>query len=523
MTKVRYEVLAGPNYPGLEDKYMTDASNKKNKVYTYAVPAIHPSFGQQTEASGPPSNIKIVRDRTRKTSDGAYIATSSINTTYREIFHSFRYFESLGSVYGSHNIIMDKDNDAKMYMREIWQGEPIFAEKISKMGLTNTSRLDSTENSCALTLIASINSDGEIEIDSGIPKADGEDEYLEVYIGEFHLLPDSPRSIYRCNLSYDIHPIQDTIKSNDGNYCISNGDSLSNLTFSNGLDLPQNDVVLNKPSLSITDSSFLEFYLGLSRLPGDTYRPIDMQREDISMRFPNYLEGGAGIRWKSLKDSCSTWIRIYDGTNLNELEDIEHLDPGHYVINTKVKINTSKLKIYIKDILQNMGYNIPWKLVIYLPWFSMLGHDSVREFVYPKISSFLDMFDQIEFKCPKNYKSGGSFHFSFEIFSHDNEKKIFSESSRGELYYDDDYFMSRPKLGTWFFIDGEDRRGIPKGIIKFNADHTDGSGINHEEYPNIGYIPSIEVANFITKNDGVYIRVITHDGTLTNNNGLIFK
>lgn len=523
MTKVKYEVLAGPNYPGLEDKYMTDASNMKNKVYTYAIPAIHPSFGEKNEASGPPSNIKIVRDKTRKTSDGVYVATSSINTTYRQVFHSFRYFESLGSVYGSHNIIMDKDNDAKTYMRELWQGEPIFAEKISKMGLMNSSRLDSTENSCALTIIASINSDGEIEIDSGSPKKDGEDDYIEAYVGEFHLLPDSPNSIYRCNLSYDIHPIKDTIKNNNGNYCVTNGDKLSKLTSSNRINPPKNNAILNKPSLSMIDSSFLEFYLGLSKLPGDTYRPIDMQKKDTSMRFPNYLEGGAGIRWRSLSDSCSTWIRIYDGTNLNDLDNVNHFDPGHYVVNTKVRINTTKLKIYIKDILENMGYNIPWKLIIYLPWFSMLGHDSVREFVYPKVSSFLDMFDQIEFKCPKNYKSGGSFHFTFELFSHDNEKLIFSESSNGEIKYDSDFFMSKPKPGSWFFVNGDDKKAIPKGEIKFNADHLEGSGINHEDYPNIGYVPSIEIANYITKNDGVYIRVLTHDGTLTNNNGLIFK
>lgn len=532
--RVHYGELAGPKYAGLDERYKIDKSNLYNNVYTFAVPAVHPDYTETSEAIGPPNMVRIRPDKTVTDPDGTIVASARVNTTYREAFHSFKYFESLGSVYGYHNIIMDrKEVNDKLYTRERWQGEPVTIERIDSINVDNPSQLDSTTSNCLLTLHAKINRAAQAGIDleyDSLVNINGK-QYLEIFIGEYHLLPNTPRSVYRTNISWDIHPVLDN-KLHKNIYgessCLEDGQTLSQLLTKNHITNvhTSGNTVLKKYPISQTASSFLEYYVGIAKVPTVSSRPKEMQANSLSMRHPNYLEAGAQIRWKSLKERCSSWTRIYDGSDLKELLSLDAYRPGHYVLNTKVLIDVEKLRIYLEHLNKDSETPIEWKILMWLPWFSMLAHDSIETITYPKLSTFIDSFDQVEFDMPANYKSGGSYHFSINIFDTDKTTLLYSESSDRTVpvYYNQDKFYSRIRAGRWYATDQQNEfKEIDGKPIRFNADYESGHGVNHENYGKIKYIPSNELSSYIATSQNLFMQIVTHDGTLKSSSEITMK
>lgn len=532
---IEYSRLAGEYYTGLDDKYKIDKSNYLNAVYTYAVPAVHTSFIDTSQALGPPSTIRVRPNKTVTEADGTVVASSKVSVTYREQFHSFKYYESLGSIYGAHNIIMDrKDSSQGVYIRERWHGEPIFAERIDSINADNLSRLDDTEGNCLLSLYAKLDDseDGiDLEFDSITKDPDGR-RFLDIFVGEFHLLPDNPRSIYRTNISWDIHPVSNRIQHNKSgkSICLSDGDNIQSFLSSNGIDVlssnPDNSAY--KKQISPMNSDFIEYYIGLARVPAISSRPKNMGSKIISMRHPDYLEAGAQIRWRSLKDRCSSWIRIYDGTDISKVISEDVFRNGHYVVNTKIRIDIDKFKAYLEHLNSGIDEKIDWKLLLWLPWYSVLGHNSVDTVIYPKLSSFIDAFDQLEFKVPDNYKSNGAFHFTIKVWNSDKSNLIYYDSSDAseEFYFDKEIFPDGIKKGKWYISNQSNNETyveISSGRIKFNSDYEVGHGVNHEDYGTIRYIPSNDLSAYIVQNPGIYVQIVTHDGTLNNNPGLTIK
>ena len=532
--KVHYSRLAGPYYAGLDSKYKTDKSNLNNSLYTFAVPAAHPEFDNTTEASGPPQNTRVSKTGTVTNQDGSIVSSAVVSTTYREPFHSFKYYESLGSIYGYHNIIMDrKEASTHLYTREKWQTEPVYIERIDSLNIESPSQLDSTISNCAMTFHAKLNPDSSIGLDLDFDNItvdqDGQ-KYLDIFIGEYHLLPNTPRSVYRSNISWDIHPVigpkQNKNRLGESS-CLVDGQSLKDLLEKNHVDTDiSRESKLSKDPISPAFSNFIEYYAGIAKVPGISSRPKQMQNGNVSMRHPMYLEAGAQLRWKSLKERCSSWMRIYDGTDFKDILSIDAYRPGHYVFNTKIRVNIDKLKIYLEHLNQDVQEKVEWKIILWLPWFSVLGHDTIEGVEYPKLSTFIESFDQVEFKVPSNYKSGGSFHFTIKIYAADKETLLYSESSNSSIpsYYNSNVFYSSIRPGRWYIAYGDEEfEEVGRQNIRFNSDFEEGHGVNHEETGRIKYIPSNELSAYINSTQNLHMQIVTHDGTLKSDSEIVMK
>ena len=150
MSTVYYSLLAGKYYYGLDNIYRANESFVKNVMHTFAVPAAHPTFISKDLAIGPPDVRR--KEVIHSVNDlGNPITITEIKSVYREPFHSFRYYESLGSIYGMHCIIMDyngKNDDGNV--RQQWESEPISIERIDRMNIVGEkSNYNSTEKMCA--------------------------------------------------------------------------------------------------------------------------------------------------------------------------------------------------------------------------------------------------------------------------------------------------------------------------------------------------------------------------------------
>ena len=534
MSTVYYSLLAGKYYYGLDNIYRANESFVKNVMHTFAVPAAHPTFISKDLAIGPPDVRR--KEVIHSVNDfGNPITITEIKSVYREPFHSFRYYESLGSIYGMHCIIMDyngKNDDGNV--RQQWESEPISIERIDRMNIVGEkSNYNSTEKMCALSIMATANQNGiTLEYDKSYTK-DGED-FIEAFVGEYHLLPNNPSSIYRCNIAWDIHPHVGTyasmIDSKINHRVIFDGDkkssiytdsNSSNVTYSNAA---AKDEAVQKKEINISNSHFVEYYLGTSKVSKLSTRPKDMQDSTLSMRHPNYMEAGSQIRWKSMRDKCTTWNRIYDGTNVADIINPNIVKSGHYVMNTKLLININKLKEYISELHSGISTEVKYKIILYLPYFSVLAHDSVEEIKYPKLASFIDMFDQLDFKIPINYKTGGSYHFILSFYDKDKETLLFRDSSLSTigLYVNTAKTKMSIRKGKWYFINNSNKEfieEIPDKPIRFNCDFETGHGINHEMYYNIRYSPSNDLISYITMNSGIYLKITTYDGTLREESG----
>lgn len=503
MSNIHYSRLAGVNYKGISKINRTSLADLVNGVGTFAIPVAHPDYPLSTTADGPPP-IYIVTDHKITTeSDGTVVSTSKVRNAYREVYHSFRYYEALGSVYGSHNIIMDLKTFNSEPNIERWHTEPVDVERIDNLGITNPSKLDSTLGQCVLTLNVKRNEDGTVSTQY---ETYSEDDEVEVFIGEFHLLPNTPRNIYRCNLSWDFLPITEE----ENKFAAVDGMSVSSLFSNNGITNRYTGTVIKKP-LTQAYSNFIQYELGVSRVPSSN-RPDVLDKDGINIRHPNYMEAGAEIRWKSLREACSSWIQIYDGSNLKDLMSLSATRTGHYALNTRAIINIEKLSAFLKTLPEH-----EYKIVLHLPWYSILAHDAISTVAYPRLSSFIDNFDMIEFKAPMVFKTGGSYHFTINIYSRDKETIIYSESTDGSDRIVGGDIPEDIRAGRWVYQDGEDYVSFPTGSIRFDSTYSTNHGINSNKRPIIRYYPSDDIMSYVSNNEGLSVQIITKDGTLVNN------
>ena len=464
-----YSELAGEHYPGLSKKDKSKLDNVDNKVYTYAIPAVHSDFDG---SSGPPDPIRIEGKKQTKDPDGVITLVSNIRAVYREPFHSFRYCESLGSTYGSHNIIMDVKGK-----QEQWHSEPASIERIDSLLIENPSKYDDTDSACAITLGFSSTSDfSSIKTKYGTYT---EKDSVEIFIGEYHLLPNTPKNIYRWNISHDI------VDSNNKRIALE-----------------------SFPQPKQTSISPITYWTGYAKVPYGN-RPSVMKSTGLNIRFPLYLEAGANIRWKSVAPRCLSWTKIFDGTNMAEVLQSD-VQAGHYAMATKAKIDFSILIPYLKQ--NNIQFG---KIIIWMPWFSVLAHNKVDDLVYPRMSIFIDNIDYIEFEPPANWKSSGSYNFTVEVLGSDRTTVLYSESTESDKRITSTMFPKSIKYGTWKL--GKDEEAILKSNIRFDSTYTDGKGVPSLGKDNIIFYPSNDLMQYLSSYSNIYIRINTHDGTLKNN------
>ena len=84
----------------------------------------------------------------------------------------------------------------------------------------------------------------------------------------------------------------------------------------------------------------------------------------------------------------------------------------------------------------------------------------------------------IEFKAPMVFKTGGSYHFTINIYSRDKETIIYSESTDGSDRIVGGDIPEDIRAGRWVYQDGEDYVSFPTGSIRFDSTYSTNHGIN---------------------------------------------
>lgn len=496
MTTIHYKLLAGNHYQERDRVFGIGPRTVYNVKNTFSIPSVWHSFDG---FKGPKQNRNAKVD----IESGKTGADGKVKTilTYREPFHSFKYYEALGSFYGIHELINEREAFESSWaeIRDEWKSEPIYIDRLDRLRTDKPIRYNNSSNDiCTFSLLLKFEN-GEVThpFNSSIKYDEYDNPYIEFHIGEFHLLPNTPRHIYRCNLSSDLLYIPEGIDHFRSNRNIK----------SRVLDIVQP---------TFTSDSPIEFYLGFTKLVDSGKRPNDFNTKDLEARHPEYIEGGAQIRWKSLSDKCLTWTRIYDGLDLKDILSSESIAPGHYVLNSKAIIRLNKLSSYIKSLNPDELSN--FKLLIHPPSYSILPYDEVSELSEPRVAMFVSDVSQIKFDVPRNYKTSGSFHFKLNIYDNDRETLIVSDSS-----YPGIGFQKNPnididlKRGKWTIKIGEDLLEFGEKGIRFDSAYNNNSGTEVELYGEVTYSLSESLSKYLKDKERFYVSVETIDGTRQNN------
>lgn len=442
----------------------------------------------------------------------------------REPHHTFKYWEECGAVYGTHHFIEESLSEGKNLapIRTQWKKEPTFIDRLSNINIKGPrSFYDSTEYSCCLSNYVSVTSDGEVSIENEemYLENNGDKRELHIHMGEFHLLPDTPVNIYRCNIAWDLLYIKDDNKymaGEEGTTAIMDGVTRASVF---GDTVSEARGAISSPRITPDQSHFLSYYIGLCKLPAGSTRPKEMREGDLSMRHPDYIEAGAQIRWKSMKDRCTTWVRVYDGTDVADIIDIKNYNPDHYIINTKVVIDIPKCKQYFKTLTSGVGKDTKFKIAMYPVSYNVLGYKTVTDIIYPKLNNFLDDFDELVFNTPVNYLTRGSFHFTLEMYEDNGEKHIFSDSSLYSfvVHNETSKINKDTPPGKWMYKDitTNEWTEIPhERDLTFNRVHDRSTGVNHEDYQQIKYIPSDDIMGYVAGSMNLAIRINVYDSTI---------
>lgn len=493
MALIHSNTLAGKNWKVPDSNTGIQPKRVYNVEGTFAIPSVHSSF---EGFEGPKKNKVLIYDE----KPGRKKKLIKTDLTYREPIHSFKYFEALGSTYGMHEIINERETmgEDTSPIIDRWKSEPIFIERYDSIRPSiplnyNNSSEDICAFMCEIEKSNEAKDDGfKVSFEELAKEIDGK-RYIEFHVGEFHLLPNTPLAIHRCNLSADVVTFKKGFKA-----------------FKDSSTLKSDTIQI--PRISPTSNHFVEFYIGISRMKDSSIRPREFNRNDLNIRHPNNLEGGAQIRWKSLADSCMAWIRIYDGTDLKRLLDKEIFYSGHYVLNTKCRIDLSKLKQYLKKL--DLAHES--QLLIHPPSFNILGYDTLSRLTEPRHARMIRRLDKVEFDVQRNYKSNGGFHYKIIVLNEDKSIVLFSDETEGSkppFIYNGQGTKELKGTWRWSKIDNEDIGNKP---IPFSHSYVRGAGIDTEQYGKVTYTFNESVSEILSRNRKIYIILETNDGTLSN-------
>lgn len=493
MSLIHSNTLAGKNWKEPDPNTGIPSSRVYNTVGTFAIPSVHASFDG---FEGPKKNKILIYDE----KPGRKKRVIKTELTFREPFHSFKYFEALGSTYGMHEIINERETmgEDPSPIVERWKAEPVYIERYSSMRPSITLNYNnSDEDICGfmeeITKSTEAADNGfKISFEELAKEIDGR-KCIEFHIGEFHLLPNTPLAIHRCNLSADILTFKKGFKA------FKDSDSL------------KSDVIPVQ-RISPTANHFLEFYVGIVRMKDSSVRPREFNDKEIDIRHPNNMEGGAQIRWKSLADSCMEWVRVYDGTDLKRLLSKDIYSSGHYVLNTRCRIDLEKLKTH----LATLELAEESQLIIHPPSFNILAFDTLNLLTEPRHSRLITRLDKVEFEVQRNYKSNGGFHYRIMVHNEDKTTLLFSDSTDsavGVTILKDSGVAGNKGTWRWSNLQSRDIGGLQ---IPFSNSYVNNAGINTELYGKITYTFNESVSEWLSRYRKIYITLETNDGTVLN-------
>lgn len=248
---------------------------------------------------------------------------------------------------------------------------------------------------------------------------DNPDFLNSFYIGEFHLITNTMKSVKRFNCNYQI--LQDLQQQSDWSYVVT------------GSGAP---II---PSLFESDKnlSFVEFYMGWTKVPLSD-RPPGLDRVGYpSIKKP--ILGTDWLEWKTLNTVCSSFLRVYDNSVPHTYFETNDTKDGHYILQTQVRLDQTKLTTFFNSKFDSSQYPLDttsstkfmvYQILIYPPSYYFYPAKNPVKYITP-IPNFVNRdFRELTFLAPKNYKSDGNIHYKVEFFQSKNDTSpLFASSS----------------------------------------------------------------------------------------------
>lgn len=452
----------------------------------------------------------------------ARVGDVCINSLTEDIFkliyssgYEFEYYENSGELVGRYKLF---DNDAEI------ASEVFLTQNLSRVRAAgsyfnqnvNITKFDSFDLENPAQNISPQESILFLEVKHTYNDVDDEDveilhpflndafilanpDALNVYfLGEFHFITNTLKSVKRVNFAYDI--LQDLKEKEDFEH-----KKISYVPFP-------------KPILATEATSFVECYFGYARLP-ERDRPVkNLDRDDYpSLKSP--IIGTDWVKWKTLGAVCGNFRRTYNGDELGDYFTTLDRDDGNYLCQFKYQINKDKLKTAITARFDGSGYEEDelgvktkvYQILLYPPSIYLYPAKNVTEMVRPILNSINDPVDEIVFKAPQNYKSDGNTHFGIKFFeSKVSQTKIFETSS----YFESDYFEEFLWQYNTTSDPDSDYADIPSGKPEFSNIYTDDAGADSESTTYIKYVLSENAKIAIKDKTDIIFKITQLDGTL---------
>lgn len=398
--------------------------------------------------------------------------------TQDSISYEFEYYENAGELVGRYKLYSEDTSlsEAQKYFDQV----PKII-KLSNLDITGPRQILNINESILIVDIdySLINGAKVISDLSNLAP-----ERTTYYLGEFHNITNTMKSFIRCNLSYDIVK-GDTVPFTEFPITVGSGDS--------GM----------YPDVSEdTEGQFVEFYLQWDKVPV-TNRPESLDR-NLYPSYNNPINATDYLNWKTLGDKCFGSLRIYNGLIPAPLFEIKDILDSHFICQTKVIINESKMTEWFID---HLGDNYDtYKILIYPPSYYFYPAKNPETYLSP-IPNFTNReFKQLIFRAPKNYKSDGNIQYELEIYI-DKNTSIFKTSS---LEDSENYEASQ-----WFYSEGnsENYTELSSGLPPDDNLFYENTGSPSISSYNIKYTLSDNARSAIAGKTNLLLKIRQLDGT----------
>ncbi|RKX83315.1 MAG: hypothetical protein DRP70_14965 [Spirochaetes bacterium] len=312
----------------------------------------------------------------------------------------------------------------------------------------------------------------------------------DIYFGGFYLLSNNYKVIKRMNIKTELLQAD------------QNSTAFTNV-------MP----TYKYPSDTLTgkEDSFTRWYFGYAPVP-EEQRPefLSLPRTTPTINQPTHTESRR--RWQSLRESCLSWKRVYDKSNINnELKD-RKVKPQSMVGTMRCALDYDMIKEFLDESFDHTSYSSgeeEYDIILYPPSMYMYPADSVVEVIEPVVNSINTFTDKVIFEAPGMFKTDGNFHYRIEFFDFDSTKgALFRTSSYGEDpdYQSRNWYYSKDNMETWESI----------GNLKptFDNRYEDEHGTDAVFTTHVKYVLSKDIFKMVRDNPTIVFKIHQIDGTL---------
>jgi hypothetical protein len=239
---------------------------------------------------------------------------------------------------------------------------------------------------------------------------------------------------------------------------------------------------------------------------------VGTKNEPITPEIPNRTSGTGGLKWKTLRNTCFSWVRVYDKMGMLEyfLDDIPA--DGQYVVQIKCVIRKDRLLSFLNNSVDSglyLGGEQDYRIVIYPPSFYLYPADTVSKTIVPKINAINDIVEEIVFETTNNYKTDGNIHYMIEFLTAKNSGDIlFRTSTYDEHDYHEGFqWFESPDQLEW--------NPISSGLPEFKNSYSESNGSDSEQTRYIKYVLSEDARSSLDGLPNILFRIKQLDGTQT--------